>query len=87
MSVVALEGRQADTSGLIKVLIVDDAVVVRGLLTRWIGEQDDMEVVGSVQNGRLAVERLTKLDPDVVILDVEMPEMDGITALPQLIKQ
>ena len=87
MSAIALERSQAGASSRIKVMIVDDAVVVRGLLTRWIEEQDDMEVVGSVQNGRIAVDRLKNLDPDVVILDVEMPEMDGITALSHLMKQ
>lgn len=70
----------------IKVMVVDDAVVVRGLITRWVNEQPDMTLAGHAVNGKLALDKIKTVDPDVVILDVEMPEMDGITALPQLLK-
>jgi two-component system chemotaxis response regulator CheB len=68
----------------IRVMVVDDAVVVRGLLARWIGSETGLEVVASLRNGREAIERLKRVDPDVVILDVDMPDIDGITALPRL---
>jgi len=67
-------------------MIVDDSATIRGLLTRWIGSDPALSVVAMVNNGRAAVEQIKSADPDVVILDIEMPEMDGITALPLLLK-
>jgi two-component system chemotaxis response regulator CheB len=67
-------------------MVVDDAVVVRGLLARWIGSEVDLDVVSCLRNGREAIEQLERADPDVVILDVDMPDTDGITALPRLIE-
>lgn len=72
---------------LIRVMIVDDAVVVRGLLTRWFNDTPQISVIGSFRNGRLGVEALETHDPDIVILDIEMPEMDGLTALPLILKR
>jgi len=69
----------------IRVMIVDDAVVVRGLMSRWLGEEKDIEVVGVCRNGREAVDNVIRANPDVVILDVEMPELDGLAALPLLL--
>jgi two-component system chemotaxis response regulator CheB len=71
----------------IRVMVVDDAIVVRRLLTRWIGAEPDMMVAGCVRTGREAVEKLEDYDPDVVVLDVDMPELDGISALPLLLKK
>lgn len=73
------------SSDPIKVMVVDDAVVIRGLLTRWLGEDKDLNVVGSHRNGKLAVADIEKSNPDVVVLDIEMPEMDGMTALPLML--
>jgi two-component system chemotaxis response regulator CheB len=66
-------------------MIVDDAVVVRGLMSRWLSEEKDIEVVGIFRNGREAVDNVIRAKPDVVILDVDMPELDGIAALPLLL--
>jgi len=71
----------------IRVMVVDDAIVVRRLLTCWIGAERDMTVAGCVCTGREAVEQLESCDPDVVVLDVDMPELDGISALPLLLKK
>ncbi len=71
----------------IRVMIVDDAIVVRRLLTRWIAAEPDMMVAASLCTGREAVEQVEDCDPDVVVLDVDMPELDGISALPQLLKK
>jgi two-component system chemotaxis response regulator CheB len=71
----------------IRVMVVDDAIVVRRLLTRWIGAERDMMVAGCVRTGREAVEQLEGCDPDVVVLDVDMPELDGISALPLLLRK
>ena len=74
------------TDRKLRVMVVDDAVVVRGLVSRWIAEEAQMQVVGSIRNGKEAVDQVQALNPDVVILDIEMPEMDGLTALPLLLK-
>lgn len=71
----------------IRVMVVDDAVVVRGLLARWIGEEPGLHVVASLRSGREAVEQVERTDPDVVILDVDMPDIDGLTALPLLFQK
>ena len=68
-------------------MVVDDAVVVRGLLTRWIEAEDGLQIVGSMRSGREAIEQLKHPNPDVVILDVDMPDTDGITALPRLLEK
>ena len=68
-------------------MVVDDAVVVRGLLTRWIEAEDNLQIVGSMRSGREAIEQLERANPDVVILDVDMPDTDGITALPRLLEK
>jgi two-component system chemotaxis response regulator CheB len=70
----------------IRICVVDDAVVVRGMIGRWVGEEDGLELVAAHRNGRLAVERIANDKPDVIVLDIEMPEMDGMTALPLLLK-
>ena len=71
----------------IRVMVVDDAIVVRRQLTRWIGDEKDMMVAACLRTGREAVEQLEACNPDVVVLDVDMPELDGISALPQLLKK
>ncbi len=71
----------------IRVMVVDDSVVVRGLVGRWLDEEPGLAVVASHRNGRLAVDDVLRSNPDVVILDIEMPDMDGLTALPLLIEK
>ncbi|MEH6402527.1 MAG: chemotaxis response regulator protein-glutamate methylesterase [Sneathiella sp.] len=68
-----------------RVMIVDDSAVIRGFLTRWLQEEDDIEVVSSASNGVFALREFERTRPELVILDIEMPEMDGMTALPKLI--
>ncbi len=65
----------------IRVLIVDDSVVIRRLLTDIIEADPDFEVVGTASNGQIAVDKMTRLQPDVITLDVEMPVLDGIGTL------
>ena len=69
----------------IRVMLVDDAVVVRGLFARWVEAEPDLEVVASLRTGREAVAQIERVDPDVAVLDVDMPELDGIAALPLLL--
>ena len=69
----------------LRVMIVDDAAVVRGLIARWVTAEPDLDVVALLRTGRDAVDEIERADPDVVVLDVEMPELDGISALPLLL--
>jgi two-component system chemotaxis response regulator CheB len=65
----------------IRILVVDDSVVVRRMLSRLIEEDLDLELVGFAANGSSALDQDTRLKPDVITMDVEMPEMDGLTAV------
>jgi two-component system chemotaxis response regulator CheB len=69
----------------LRVMVVDDSVVIRGLISRWIEAEPDMEVAASLRTGLDAVNQLERINPDVAVLDIEMPELDGISALPQLL--
>ncbi len=71
----------------IRVLVVDDSVVVRQMLTKALQSDPDVEVVGHAANGRLALEKLERCQPDLVTLDVEMPEMDGLETLGEIRKR
>ena len=66
-------------------MVVDDSVVIRGLISRWIGAEPDMVVAASLRTGLEAVQQLDRVKPDVAVLDIEMPELDGISALPQML--
>src|SRR3954453_15830590 len=72
-------------SAALRVMIVDDAVVGRGLVSRWIDAEPGMKVVAALRTGREAVEQVLRHNPDVVLLDIEMPDLDGIEALPLLL--
>jgi two-component system, chemotaxis family, protein-glutamate methylesterase/glutaminase len=65
----------------IHILIVDDAVVVRSRLSKLMALEPQFEVVGVAATGRIAIAKIPQLNPDVVILDVEMPDMDGLETL------
>jgi two-component system chemotaxis response regulator CheB len=78
---------QASASGQIRVMVVDDAVVVRSLVSRWIEETPDLQLVAALRNGREALEQFDRTRPDVVVLDIEMPELDGISTLPKLLER
>lgn len=67
-----------------RVLLVDDSVVVRKVVAEYLATSSDVEVVATASNGRIALEKLAQVNPDLVILDVEMPEMDGIATLTAL---
>ncbi|MCC7142389.1 MAG: chemotaxis response regulator protein-glutamate methylesterase [Candidatus Eisenbacteria bacterium] len=68
----------------IRVLIVDDAVVVRKILTDVLASDPDIEVVGVAANGSIAVQKIPQVNPDLVTLDLEMPEMDGLETLTEI---
>src|SRR5437660_1953684 len=66
-------------------MVVDDHPIVRQGLVSVLGDEDDLEVVGKASSGREAVALTTRLQPDVVLLDLEMPDVDGVEAIPQLL--
>ncbi len=70
----------------IKVMLVDDSAVVRGLMSRWLGDEDNIEIVSRCHNGLQAVRETERIKPALIVLDIEMPEMDGLEALPLLLK-
>jgi two-component system, chemotaxis family, protein-glutamate methylesterase/glutaminase len=69
----------------LRVMVVDDSVVIRGLISRWIEAEPDMVVAASLRTGLDAVNQIERVNPDVAVLDIEMPELDGISALPLLL--
>ena len=68
----------------IRVLIVDDIPETRDHLTKLLSFESDIDVVGAAASGREALEMATKLNPDGVLMDINMPDMDGIAATEQL---
>jgi two-component system chemotaxis response regulator CheB len=86
-TVLAAATPASRTANPIRVMVVDDAIVVRSLLARWVDAEPDMEVIASLRNGREAVARIEQCDADVVVLDIDMPELDGISALPLLLQK
>jgi two-component system chemotaxis response regulator CheB len=70
----------------IKVLIVDDSAIVREVLSEEIGKQPDMEIVGVAIDPYVARDKIVRLKPDVITLDIEMPRMDGLTFLEKLMR-
>jgi two-component system chemotaxis response regulator CheB len=69
-----------------RVMICDDSAVIRGALARILESDPEITVVAKVENGKLAVDQIRAAQVDVVVLDIEMPVMDGLTALPQLLR-
>ena len=72
---------------MIRILIVDDQSIVREGLASLLEAQSDLEIVGEAENGKVAVERSLILKPDVILMDIRMPVMDGVAAIRQLRQQ
>ncbi|MEQ1789428.1 MAG: chemotaxis response regulator protein-glutamate methylesterase [Rickettsiales bacterium] len=71
---------------LIKVLLVDDSAVIRGLMSKALSVDSSIEIVGTAGSGVMAIAMAKDMLPNVIILDIEMPGMDGLAALPELLK-
>ena len=67
-------------------VIVDDAVFMRTIIRRMIEQVDEYKVLGEASNGREAIEAAAKYQPDIMTLDITMPELDGIQAVPEILK-
>ncbi|TAN58541.1 MAG: chemotaxis-specific protein-glutamate methyltransferase CheB, partial [Magnetospirillum sp.] len=81
-----LPAAPSPASDSIRVMLVDDSAVVRGLVTRLLEAEQGIQIAASVGNGQMALSALERNEIDVVILDIEMPIMDGMTALPKLLQ-
>ncbi|HQS49159.1 MAG TPA: chemotaxis response regulator protein-glutamate methylesterase [Xanthobacteraceae bacterium] len=68
-------------------MIVDDSVFVRGIISSWLDSDKSFEVVATHSNGKRAADDVVRTAPDAIILDLEMPEMDGLTALPLILER
>jgi two-component system chemotaxis response regulator CheB len=75
---------EAPPVSTVRVLVVDDSVVVRRVVTRALADEHGVEVIGAARDGRDALAKIESLRPDVVILDLEMPGMGGLEALPEI---
>jgi two-component system chemotaxis response regulator CheB len=71
----------------LRIMIVDDSALVRNMLMRAFETDSEIKILTTAANGKLALESVEQHDVEVIILDIEMPEMDGLTALPQLLKK
>jgi len=81
-----IEDGSAGSAGKIKVLVVDDSAVICNLLTKVISSDSELEVVGTAPDPFIARDKIFRLRPDVLTLDVEMPRMDGISFLGKLMR-
>jgi two-component system, chemotaxis family, protein-glutamate methylesterase/glutaminase len=74
-------------SGVISVMVVDDSAIIRGLITRTLETDPGIKVITSAANGETAISFLKRYPVDVIVLDIEMPVMDGIAAIPKLLEE
>ena len=72
---------------MIKVLVVDDSLVMRKAISRMLSKDANIQVVGTAIDGRDALEKIETLKPDVITMDIEMPVMDGLEALRQIMSK
>ena len=70
----------------IRILVVDDSVVIRKLLCDTLSKDPDLEVIASAGDGRIALAKITQLHPDLITLDIEMPVMNGLETLAEIRK-
>ena len=71
----------------VKVLIVDDSAVVRQTLERELSKDKEIEIIGTAPDPYIARDKIVSLKPEIILLDIEMPKMDGITFLKKLMKK
>lgn len=76
----------AQQQGAIHVMLVDDSAIVRGMMTRAFQDEPQIKVVATASDGEMALRVITQYVIDVIVLDIEMPKMDGLAALPELLR-
>lgn len=77
----------SDGSGVLRVLVVDDQALMRSGFSMMLGAEDDIEVIGDAADGASAIDACRELRPDVVLMDVQMPGMDGIAATSRIVAE
>ncbi|GHF22501.1 chemotaxis response regulator protein-glutamate methylesterase of group 2 operon [Kordiimonas sediminis] len=84
-----LPNRASDvsTQNPFRVMVVDDSAIIRGFLSRYLSEDPEVDVVTTANNGEIAIRQLGVHKIEVVVLDIEMPVMDGMTALPKMLEK
>lgn len=80
-------GIASSVSADVRVMLVEDSAVVRGMVRKWLEVLPGIVVVNSASNGQVAIDTVAALNPDIIILDIEMPVMDGLTALPSILRK
>ncbi|WP_262694802.1 protein-glutamate methylesterase/protein-glutamine glutaminase [Kordiimonas aquimaris] len=83
-SAISHSNKTTQTDGPYRVMVVDDSAIIRGFLCRYLSEDPNIDVVTTANNGSVALRQLDLHDVEVVVLDIEMPVMDGLTALPKM---
>jgi two-component system chemotaxis response regulator CheB len=86
MSIAPLAPPNPASGKLTRVMLVDDSAVIRGMIARWLSEAGGFEVVATASNGKMAVDAAGRSKPEIILLDIEMPEVDGLAALPLIMK-
>lgn len=84
-SAISHSSKVTQNDGPYRVMVVDDSAIIRGFLCRYLSEDPNIDVVTTANNGSVALRQLDLHDVEVVVLDIEMPVMDGLTALPKMI--
>lgn len=69
-----------DSPNAIRVLLVDDQSVIRQAVGSWLGAEPDMDIIGEAEDGESALELVAQLQPDIVLMDIDMPRLDGLAA-------
>jgi len=80
----AQKGPNVSKDDQYRVMVVDDSAVIRGVFAKWLEEDPSIQVVGTASNGSMALKSMVRENPELIVLDIEMPVMDGMTALPKI---
>jgi len=83
---VVAQALKPENSVRARIMLVEDSAVVRGMIRGWLDALDGIEIVAAADNGQVALNKVKTVKPDIIILDIEMPVMDGLTALPGLLR-
>lgn len=81
---IAYLGNKEDNTGMIRIVLIDDSTTFLAVASRFLTKHEGLKVVGAVSEGPLAVEAASQLQPDIVLVDLAMPDMSGMEVIPLL---